>query len=296
MHVFPRQAPAVGFESAPGVKHGGGLEGLQERAPRAFLTDEAFGVARCVEVHDAMAHRVLEDRPDGADDLVDRAVGETASPPLMGASGAGVDVVLGQRRARGGGLVDGVALLEERVDHVVDRAFVDRIDRLVSEVLHGDGKPPVEVLAALVRAHAALTAVVVAAGGDLEVLGNHRSCRRRGGDPPLSGRPTRAGEPLIARDELADQLELLLDTSLIPAFPLAAQVLAHALHLTGRRVTPRHPQVVADAAFRAGGVPPCRSPGAPSTTPCVRQVALHPTLPPRHARGSRSRRRALVSM
>jgi hypothetical protein len=92
-----------------------------------------------------MAHRILEDRPDGADDLVDRAVGETASPPLMGASGAGVDVVLGQRRARGGGLVDGVALLEERVDHVVDRALVDRVDRLLSEVFNGDGKPSVEV-------------------------------------------------------------------------------------------------------------------------------------------------------
>jgi hypothetical protein len=132
MHVLPRQAPALRFQSAAGVQHGSGLKGLQERTPRAFLTDQAFGVACCVEVHDATAHRVLEDRPDGADDLVDRAVGEAASPPLMGASGAGVDVVLHERRARGGGLVDGVALPEKRVDHVVDRAVGDRFDRVVA--------------------------------------------------------------------------------------------------------------------------------------------------------------------
>jgi hypothetical protein len=63
----------------------------------------------------------------------------------MSAPGAQVDVVLHERVALCGRLLDGIALSQERIDHVVDIPCRNSIDRLLPEMLDGDGQPPVQV-------------------------------------------------------------------------------------------------------------------------------------------------------
>jgi hypothetical protein len=61
----------------------------------------------------------------------------------MCAPGARVDVVLHERVALCGGLLDGIALSQERIDHVVDISCRNGVDGPLSEMLDGDAQPPV---------------------------------------------------------------------------------------------------------------------------------------------------------
>jgi hypothetical protein len=185
-----------------------------------------------------MPHRILEHLAHSADDLVDRAVGQAAASALVSAPGPRVDVLLHQRRAKGGCLVDRVALAQQRVDHVVDVARRDRVDGLVSEVVDRNGQPPSEVSAPLVRVHSPLSPVVVAGGRYLEGVGSRglRNCWGAG------GRISVRREPLAARNQLGDELAFLLHPLFGPPLPLAAEMNGHPLFGPGRWVAPGHLQ------------------------------------------------------
>jgi hypothetical protein len=136
-------------------------------------------IVRHVAVDDAVANAVGEHLAHGPDDLVDRAIAQPATATLVDAPGALVEVVLRKRGAVGGGLPDGVALAQHRVDHVVDVAGADLVDWLVAEMRYSVRQPPAQVVAALVGSHPPLAAVKVPRRGELEGLGLSGGVARR---------------------------------------------------------------------------------------------------------------------
>ena len=182
VNVVPAQAAARLLKGGARVEQRGDLEGLDETALRPVFSHERVRIVGHVAFDHAMANAVSQDLAHGPDDLVDRAVGQSATATLTDAPGALVEIVLDQCAALGGGLGDRVALAQHGVDHVVEVTGADLVDRLVAEMLDRVGEPPVEVLAALVGSHPPFAPVKVPRRGDLEGLGLGRggAHRRRG--------------------------------------------------------------------------------------------------------------------
>jgi hypothetical protein len=91
--------------------------------------------------------------------------------PGAGADGCArcaVNVVLDERVALRGRSLDGIALSQEGINHVVDIPCCNSIDRLLPQMPDGDGQPPVQVDPTLIAGHPALATVVVTRGSDLE--------------------------------------------------------------------------------------------------------------------------------
>jgi hypothetical protein len=75
----------LAFEDDARVDHRRHLERLEEEALRPIFANERLGVGRHVAVDDPLPDAVLEDLPDGPDDLVDRAVRQATAAARVGA-------------------------------------------------------------------------------------------------------------------------------------------------------------------------------------------------------------------
>jgi hypothetical protein len=72
VNVVPRQPAMFALEQRASVEQSRDLKGLEEAARGTGLTNERLRVRGNVALNDAVAHRVLQDRTHGPDDLVDR--------------------------------------------------------------------------------------------------------------------------------------------------------------------------------------------------------------------------------
>jgi hypothetical protein len=72
VNVVPRQPAMFPLDQRAGVEQSRDLKGLEEAARGTGLTNERLRVRGNVALNDAVAHRVLQDRAHGPDDLVDR--------------------------------------------------------------------------------------------------------------------------------------------------------------------------------------------------------------------------------
>jgi hypothetical protein len=130
--VVPCQPAVFPFQRSAGVEKRNDLKWLEEAAPRTVLAHKGLRIGCRVALDDTMPNRILEYLAQGANDLVDGAVGKSSAAALVSATGARVDVVLHQRGASGSRLLDGIALTQQRIDHVVDVTRRDHVDGFVS--------------------------------------------------------------------------------------------------------------------------------------------------------------------